>query len=242
MEFNRATFMLKGVIKLVLFVAAVFGLFHSGRVGWDKFREWAVTRKVTNTATRALAGVCPDDAACRNWMEASKVPCISVTMENRVERFAPELTAGDRRTLKSCFQKSLKKYTCSNDAKCLDRVEARYDKCYEYAYPTNRGSKVAQDAPTQLTACLYGFQFVQGDQGGGTTMEIVPIEKDKATIAAELQRDVASGGAPKGMLDGVEELKAELKRNGEMRRELFDEANNVLNEMREGTVDNSNQR
>lgn len=225
-EFDRSGFIIKSTIKVTLFVTALFALAYSGKVGWDEFRIWAVHRKVNNLTTRAIGGICGADAACKSWMGDAQVGCVSHTIENRVEKLAPHLTLADTRHLKSCLQKSLAKFQCKGEGKCLDRITKRYDQCYVFAYPPQL-KRVLPGAATNLTACLYGYQIVQGDQGGGSSMETVNVMKMSQEAKDALAEE--RKGDPN---EGLEALKEELQRAGQERRENFDAATAMLNETR----------
>ena len=177
-------------------------------------------RKAKKMATRAMGNVCKDDAKCAEWLAETIHLCSSQIALTRADKGASNLGAKDQRKMLACLQKSQMKHSCAEgNAKCLSRIDNRYDSCFDYAYPLKQAP--APDAASDLVGCLYGVKFESRDTAAiGFSAEEVTFDNRKA-----VPMDRASG---KLTDDVVDELTREFRKLGDDRKQNFDEAMSAL--------------
>jgi hypothetical protein len=219
MEHNKYVTYVK-VIGVVFFL--VGGAVCSLR-GWKEFKNWAIERKATKMATRAMNGYCQGEAPCQEWLGLTISSCAAQVTQNREDRSSPNLSPNDTRGLQACLQKSSMIRAChAGDAKCVARLESRYDTCFEYVYPAGR--KTLADPGLALTGCLYGVAFESADSTGASGSSVVMLNKKVVPLPG------AEPVTPNDLAAITDELTAEIKKTGEERNRVFDEAMSTLRE------------
>ncbi len=217
MEFNKYALYVKAIAVIFVLALGVGG----GLQGWEMFKEWAIAKKARKISNIAMQGVCQKDPSCQDWLTGTVETCVTDIAKTREDRKSPDLGKRDKRRLMGCLQKSYRSYLCRADEKCLTRVSTRYDLCFDYAYPDNNGP-TDPDAPSALTGCLYGVQFVDASSTeAGVSTEEVELKKTKKKMKP------MGGFSPPGK-EEADKLMEELKQAGDDRKKSFNEAMDAL--------------
>jgi len=222
-------------VKIIVFVAVCSYAATFSQVGWEKFKDWAMARKATKMLSAIQTGYCGEDAKCAAALSSRRDECAVLVTTMRANKAAAEFGAPDRRMAIGCMHKTFMTHSCStktDEAKaksCAERVDKRYDKCFDYTYATD-ATGIPEGMGANMVGCMYGVMFVQDDNAQGLTVEETSLRKRPKLHIKPIELDHWPNPGE------INELKEQLAELGEQRIENFNEAMDALQEMRGGAA------